>query len=638
MKIYKLWEFHIPNEIFDFLNKQSAEGINVKITNDYVVLSSADKKELSLNKSSYKAMFQIDSIRYSSALKDAGDYKITYFEQLGGDTSYVLHKGHFDKDAIIGALFGLKISDSDNNEIKFNFRYSGDTATFDFTSPVSDIIQLNSDGSVSIGGKNSTDQLNYTNSTLSVSVNSNNKNAFSISSSIPESVDLLNADISNYYIEYNPENKTLTKKTLEIDGSIIGDYGDVLNVFKDTNIAANMFTLYFTDTKEYIPRDTYAIVDYSNNNIISTQFSRITSVLITIEDNVPMHNYGFFKTSDRIFPSYAYVGSSFAYIKYSKAKASNNPCVLSDDNSLELALELYVRKNKGITIKKNNTVKTELLESDADFGNKFLNALKKGFGVFHDSLFNMKRYSDDGTHIKVQYNYQSSNNYYEVDIYDENTRYKIVETQKVGGDTQQHTVYYRLYKKNPTLELSNTKAVINMLKKVQIDFVSDIEGAMNYVSSVKIEPMSVIERSNTIIVNPNNFSVNFAGGNQSIDLFGMTFLTIDDKQVGYNILYQNTSDTIYVYDTSSKKNMDINDFIKLFNQSCDNYKMESSCSYAVLEYKALDNKKMSVQFPVSTLFLVELVNGPKGIYYRIYYKNANDIGHVEALSHQLKDF
>ena len=638
MNIYKVWEYHIPSEIFDFYNKKSVNGFDIKLKNDYVVFISSDKKELSLNTSSTKATYQIDSIRYSSEMKDAGNYKITSFKQIGGDASYVVHKGTFDKDQIIAVLFGLSITDKNNNTVEFSYKQAGDDLIFDISSPVETTITFHKDGSVDIDGTSSTDKLDYKNDTLEVKVVTDNKSTYNTASSLPPSVKLTDSDESEYYLEYDIDNEVLIKKALQCDDDPMTDnYGAVLNKYSDVGLAANMLSFYLLDEDKYLDRSEYAIANYNNGKICSTQISRIISNLVDVEDNIAMHDYGFFKTSGRVYPSYAYVGSSFAYIKYSRAKASLEPCTLNDDTSDELALYFKVRKNKGVEIKQDKTAKTVLKYSDADFANNLLKYLRKGFGAFSDPLFTLKRYTDDGSHIKVLYNYQNSKSNYQVDVYDETMRYKVIETRRVNGDTDTKTYYYRMYKSNAEMELRNTKAKLNMFKKVQIDFISDAALAANYVSSVSLDPFSVLERSNAIIVNPNNFGISIPKSKISLSLFGMTALLVDSKQVVYNILYQNTSDTIYVFDTANNKNVDIKDFTKLFNNECDNYKLESACSYSILEYKTLNNKTLQVEFPVSTLFLIELVNGPKGIYYRIYYKNAEDIGTVEAISHKIID-
>lgn len=637
MKIYKIWEFHIPNEVFDFANKTSLNGLNVKVKDNFVVFSASDEKEISLNSSKSRVNIQMDSIRYSSAVKDAGKYKLVTFTQIGGDTSYVLHKGNFNKDEVIGAMFGLQISDSDNNTIQFQFKKDGDTVTFDFSIPSTVTITIDKTGALTINGDKVSGNLDYKKDTLSIKVATDNKSTHDISSTLPPSTSLKDSDADNYYLEYDPDNLTFMKQEIVLGDVILDKYSAGLTTIENLGVAANMLSIYYPDTEEYLDRSSYALANYENNKVCSTQISRIISSLIKVEDNIAIHNYGFFETSDRLFPSFTYVGSSFAYIKYSRAKASTNPCTLSDQDGIEVALYLRVRRNRGIEVKQDKTAKTNLLQSDKDFANKLLRNLKKGFGVFNDDLFSLKRYSDDGSHIKVQYNYQNSKNFYQADIYDETMRYKTVETQKVNGNVDTKTYYYRLYKHNPELQLKNTRANVNMYKKVQIDFESDVDTANNYVDSVDLAPSTVLERSDSIIVNPNSFPIKLQRAKEPISLFGVTVLPVDGKQVRYNMLYQPTSDTIYVFDTEQSKELSIEDFIKHFNTVCDHYKLESSCSYSILKYKTLDNKELETQFPVSTIFLTELVNGPKGFYQRIYYKNAEDIGHVEALVHKIID-
>lgn len=631
MRIYKLWEFHIPNSVFEFEFKK--KRLDLKVANEYVALKAPDKRELSLNISTTKAKFQVDNIIYTSELINAKDYKVTKFKQLGSLMPYVVHKGNFDKDAILKELFLLEIKDSNNEEIKFSVEVLGENVKFTFTSPKSVTIELKDKYYIN---SQANDNLDYKDGSFSIKALSSFNEVKNKILSVPPSVQLVDNDISEYYLVYDIDNQTLIKKELQLsDEYVIDKYASVLIKLKDIPISANIHSVYFYEEERYPDNNEYAVVLAKENKIYSTEISRVISSMITIENSKPMYNYGLFRSTDRLFPSYAYVSSSYAYISFSRAKASLNECQYSDDNSLELALKLKIKKNNQISITKDNTVSTILNYKDEQFANEYLKALKKGFGVFSNSLFTLKRYKDEGSHIYVYFNYQNSKNYYKLDIYDEATRYKIIETKKVNSQTTQNTKYYGRYKHNSEFFLNSTKTYLNMLKKEHIDYMSDVDTGIYYVSTFKVPPLTVINKSNALVFNPNNFDVEFEHSKVSTSLLGMTAIIVDGSLKIYDIYYQGTSDTIYVIDTDTKERVDIDTFRELFNESTNFYKLESSCSYAVFKYKNLDNQELSVEFPISTIFLTELVNSVNGVYHRTYYKNINDIGMFESLQYQI---
>jgi len=634
MKIYKVWDFHIPSEVFDIGDKDT--GYSIKVTNSYVVFESKDKRELSLNATSTKAAFQIDGIIFSSIIKSVGDYYVTYFKRIGMDAPWVVHNNRFDKDKILADFLGLEISDDDDRTILFDLKTEDNKVTLTFSLPVSVTIEIDSEGKAYINGNESSDPVEYTYDTFKVKAVNSNLDAYTKASSKKELVTLTDINSSEYYVEYKIKDKIFTKKPIEIGEYIFSRYGDVLKNIKNTNFYANIYSFYLKDEDRYVGRDEYSLVGGKDNVVHSAPKSRISSAFIEYEDSKAMYDYGLFKSTDRLIPMYAYVSSSYAYVKWYRAKASLNACDITDDGSLEEVYKLYVRKGRYVQVKKDNTGKTVLLDDSGEFATKYLNALKHGFGVFSNELFTLKKYQDDGSTTKIIFNYKNSKTYYEVDIYDETTRYKIVETRKVDGDSRQSTYYYYSYRKEPEKELGNTESMLNMYKKEMIDYAQDLKVLKVHIGAKEVEPFTVIDYSDALFVNTTNTKIKFPSSSNEMDIFGKTVLVIDDSLKFYNIVYQSISDTIYVLDEDGQK-MSISDFVNMFNEYSAHYKMNQACAYSKFKYKDLNNEDRELEFPLSTLFLTELVNTPAGIVNRVYYKNSYDIGFIEAIEYEIED-
>ena len=633
MKIYKVWEFHIPSEVFDIGERK--KGFKVLTKNNYVVLSSESNKMLSLFDGAVRAKYQIDGIKFASEKISIGDYDLTRFRKIGLDAPWVVHKGNYNRDGIFDSLFGLKLKDDDDKQISFSFYSDDNNVYFTFDAPVSITMKVTSDGKVTIDGNIQKDPLDFKKDTLSIKASKDNKNIYTKTKDDTPYVTLTDSDTSEYFLEYDIKNKTFVKKECSKSDLIVSKYADVLYSISNTPICFNITNFYLSNEEKYVGKEDYSITTGENNIVYSAPKSRLVSASIEYKDKTPIYDYGLFTSTDKLIPMYAYVSRSFVYVEWFRAKASVDPCNLTDDGSLEMVYKLKVKKDK-IEVKKDKTGKTVLSDTSSDFAEKYFKALKKGFGVFSNDLFTLKRYKDDGSKVEVKFNYKNSKSYYQIDIYDENTRYKIVETKKVDGDTSQKTYYYYRYRKDPEKELRGTDSAINMYLKEFFDIESDMNTGEVNISSLSVDSLTVSDYANILVVNPLTTKIKFGSLKTSPETFGRTAAVIGGDLKFYKIMYQGISDTIYVVDDSDNK-ITISDFVKMFNQSTDHYKMEDACAYSQLEYKDASGKDFTVEFPVSTLFLIEPINGAAGMMYRIYYKNSYDIGFFEGTQYKIND-
>ena len=175
-----------------------------------------------------------------------------------------------------------------------------------------------------------------------------------------------------------------------------------------------------------------------------------------------------------------------------------------------------------------------------------------------------------------------------------------------------------------------------MYKKELIDIMSDLNTGIVNVGAVYVDSLTVIDYANILTVNPLSTKIKFPSDKIAPDTFGRTVISNKDGLTFYKILYQGTSDTIYAKDDKGG-NLSITDFIKIFNQVTEHYKMDQACAYSQLHYKDEKGNDKVIEFPVSTLFLIELINTEAGITNRIYYKNSYDIGFIETTDYEIKD-
>ncbi len=635
MNVYKVWDFIIPEEVFPFASKS---GFRVKIKDEYIVLESKDKKAFSFNNSSKLVNIQIDSIKYIPVLKETDSYKYTYFKRVAMNTPFVVHKGSYDKGEILKALFGLDISDDDNNEIVFSLEYKDNSIEFSFEIPESFILSVTGDGKALLDSKEISN-IDITKNTVKVKA-SDIKTVYNKTTTkeIYAQLDESSMSSSEYFIEFDVSSKTIKYKTIELTDCFVDRYGAVLRNVKNTDFYANISTFYIKSEDRYLGKDEFVMISSSSDTIQSSPKTRIYDVFIDYDSSIKSayYNYGFFKSTDKLVPMYAYVSSSYAYISFYRPKASIDSCTFSDNSSFEEVLKIKVQKNKDIKITKDKTAKTELIYNSKDFANKLLKSLKHGFGVFSSELFQLKKYRDKGDEINILFNYKNSKNYYSVDIYDETTRYKIVETKKINGQTQKKTHYFYRTKKDAEYELKNTKTVLNMAKKYLIDLETDSDLGHKTINTFKVGPLTVQNVSSVIMVNPDIVSAKFPKIKAGSDLFARTLIPDSNGTTFYNIKYQGYSDTIYVEDEDGSR-ISIDTFSKMFNSEVDHYKVEDACAYSELHYKSLSKESVVLEFPISTVFIVEMLNTTQGLVYRVYYKNAYDLGVVEALDYEIVD-
>ena len=636
MKVAKINAYYIPDSLLDF--SYIGKDFRIETTSKYVTMYNSIKQGLNLYDTTAK--FTLDGIRFRTISKSGDNIKVFAAKELDNNMNYVVKKGTFKRDGFLSDLLKIAVKDKQDRKIIMTTTYDkvDDSVIIDVSSPESLHIEIKSDGSLKVNGENKSGKLNETVNDFSISAIKDNQSIYNaIKNPTLKTITLQDTDTQEYYLEFDVDNETLTQKNLKITNTDNFCFGDTLMQLNDSDIWANVIELYDKANDTYPDLNQYVLFSVKKNLVQSFSKSRVITFLTELDDNIPQYDYGFFKTSESIFLGYVYISSSYAYITYYKAKAKKtNSCEKSDDTSLEIAVKFKIKRGKGISIIKDNTAKTVIKDDSAAVGDELLKNFRKGAGVFCNSLFNLKKYKDDGSKIEITYNYTNSKNYYKIEIYDENTRYKIVSTKVVNGDSKSTTKYVFRYKTTAIYELKDTHSLINIAKKVAYDLAADSNlGVINY-SATTVGPLTVSQRGELLLLNPNTTTVKFPRIKGNRTYFGRVYLK-GDTDTPFSIIYQPTTGVIYAYNEKDKTAQDIDTFKDTFNKSVDRFKIDSSCDYAKLEYKDLDGKDKFLEFPMSCLFIAELLNGTDGLFYRIYYKNAEASGVVEATKYNIKE-
>jgi len=637
MNIFKVSTFKITSSVFDNTTFYTKYGI--KTNPDAVVLKNEEKQQLSLNNGTYKANFQFDGTIFKSIKEKVDDDNyVTYPKQISSPGAFVVHEDDFDQTDVLKDLIGMSIKEEDDNYVELEVKTDSDKVTVSFLSPEQfDVVVT--DSSIQIdGGDDVDDNFEFTKGKVTIKGLISNSDIYSKLTESKVIADLQDSDDNEYYYEYDVANNVFAKKKLEItDDYVFSDYGAVLNKLKDIGIGASMEEIYDIDNEKYFDSDQMKIINIRDSVIRELNTSRILSLLTQEDDDgVVLYDYGYFKSTDLMYPGYVYYGSSYIYISYYRSKVEHDDCTYSDDTGTETALKLKIKKNKEIEIKTDNTAKTILTHSDADFSNDFIKVLKRGVGVFHNHLFDIKKYKDEGDKITVVYNYDDSDNNYTMEIDDQTTRYVCEDTRKVDGDDSTETKRYYRYKTYPILEFSNTKSKLNMFKKKWIDYVADpTDSGLIYAGSITVPAYQVLEKNKMLILNPYNTDVDFDKEKVSIDTLARIAMIQDDELKIINIIYQPSTGAVF-----TKIGDDIvkaSDYVDLFNDNSDYFKAKVTCDYARINFKNLDNEDRVLEFPISTYFIAEPLNGVNGMFYRVYYKNAKDIGYIDAIKYTITD-
>jgi hypothetical protein len=633
--MYKVNNFIVSDSLFSYSFLQDKFG--VKFTSDYLVLYNIINQQISFNSGKYKVLFQLDGSIFKSSIKeipDTGKY-VTFAKQLDAPVNMVIHDNNFKTKDILFFLFGLEIEESNDDEI--NFDVIKDTSNSKIDISIIQPTQINitiTPNSVTIDGEEQKEDFSYTKDTVRI------KSKLAID----KYYDYINRDlvvstmnddnINEYYYEFDVENNILLKKQIEFSDELyIDNYSSVLRKIKDSTLGVNLETIYDYEADWYPDTTEVSIINAYDKKVKHYPISRLISACTEEKNGVALYDYGYFKSSHKLIVTYCYVSSSYAYLTYTKSKITEDVCDYTSDVELETGLKLKIKKGKAIEVKTNNLDKLEWIRNDADFVKELLNKLKHGVGIFYNHLFTLKKYKDDTKEIDILYNYKNKDNNYNMHITDQTTRYLIEDTKNSDGDSTTQTVRYYRYKTYPIVEMSSTKSQVQMNKKKFYDILADEDNGTIYYSKIIVPPLSVVEKNSTLNVNSNNNNVTFKREKISTNLLARLAVTVDDEVAIIKSYYQPR--TAAIYGVVNDEIYSGEDFKKFFNDASDFYHLDITCDYTKISYKNLAGDDIVLEFPVSTIFVSAPYNSKDGRFYRIYYKNIQDIGVIEAINYNI---
>jgi len=636
MKIYKVNNFQLSSSVFAY--ESISNKYRLKTNPDMVVFIDDLKQEISLNSGNNRVAFQVDGTIFFGEKQEVGDgIYTTYPVKLDSPAAFVIHDNSFNQTDILKDLYGISIKEDNDDPVEVDINITSSKVELGFSVPEQFTLTITKDG-VDIDGNAQSDNFSFKQGSVTVKGELSNSDMFATATKDRTIADLNDSDENEYYYEYDVNNKIFIKKKLEIEDDVhISNFGSVLNIIKGTQLGVSMEEIYNIKDDTYYNTNSFKIIWIEDGVIKEFNTSRILSVLTEVDDNgVTLFDHGFFKTSDYMFPGYVYVGSSYAYITYYRSKAKRDECTYSEETGLETAFKVKVKKDSGIEVKTDNTTKTVLTHSDADFATDLFKVLQKGVGVFYNHLFKLKKYKDEGDKITITYNYKNSDNNYVMTIEDQTTRFVIEDTRKVDGDESTETKRYYRYHTEPMVDLSNTKSQVNIFKKKWIDDIADpTDIGIIYAGKLQLTSYQVVEKDSMIILNPYNTDVTFDREKVSIDTLARIAMIQDNELKIIHLIYQPTTGSIY---TKIDGNVvEAKDYVSLFNDNSDYFKAKITCDYAKLTFKTLANEDRVLEFPISTYFIAEPLNGTNGMFYRVYYKNIQDVGYIDAIKYTIKD-
>jgi len=635
MLMYKIDDFIVSDSLFSYDSLRNK--FSVRFTSDYLVLANRRQQQVSFNSSKYKVMFQLDGTIFKSSIKeveDTGKY-VTFAKELDIPINMVIHKNSFKTENLLHDIFGLKIEENNDDEVDFDviINSSDKKVTINFMVPTSFTVII-TEKEVIIDGEEQEEDFVFKKETIKITSTLNIDQYYNYITRDVVVSKMEDYDMEDFFYEFDVENNILSKKQIVFSDELyIDGFSTVMKKIDDSGLAVNIESIYDYKNDWYPETNEVSIIDAYNKKVKHFPVSRLVSSCVTKKDGIGLYDYGFFRSSHKLIITYCKSSSSYAYITYTKSKKTEDVCDFDSDTDLEVGLKLKLKKNKSIEVKKNNLDKLEWVKNDKDFSNLLLKKLRHGVGVFYNHLFTLKTYKDNTEEIDVLYNYKNKDNNYNLHITDQTTRYLIEDTKKSDGDSSTKKIRFYRYKTNSIVNVSSTKTQIQMNKKKFYDILADSDNGTIYFSKISVPSLSVVEKNSTLNVNSNNNAVTFKREKISTNLLARLSVTVDDEVNIIKSYYQSRTGVIYaVINDEVYGSKDFKDF---FNNASDFYQVNVSCDYTKIKYISLDGETLTLEFPVSTLFVAAPYNDTRGRFFRIYYKNIKDIGTINAINYEI---
>jgi len=614
----------------------------IKATDSAVNIFGSDDIALGINIGSSRIAFKHNDILFKTAKVARGDNNITFVTRPSISKGFVGWYGSFSATAIIHDLLKMNVIAGFSD-----FQATIDGAEKKITIVDGSTFEWNEAGLL-------VDGMTYTGANI-VSVD---HGEYTIEFSPEAILSLLSGDFSTintidyvapstaYDLSYSNidwDTNTYEEIEIEIDYNLleIDEYGHQYFSVTGYPFYISSASIWFKDgSPEYLPIDQYSFVADSVLGLGFAEFSKdhLKAAINTSET----YNDGLIECSERTYIGYARVYSSYVYVDYYyiKPQADGDECAqLEDSISYGRACRLKVSAT-AVTIQ-NISADVDfvaLVDNANDLAAAVYDKIRFGAGCF-SSNYKMYSYRDKRDTLEVIFNRESSSKYIKVIIEDQPTRYRSTMNTVSGTKTTTSTKNLGRYSANPVWSIGNT-ATINMPIKKALDNVSDTTETLFTNSALTVNPDTIKIFTRTLYVNILDSISEFPQMNLTYSTFAVVAAIDASGTLGFiQITFQPATGAIYgrIQDGSGYTYLHNTELVEALNVINVNYEFLLTCNISSLNYTDLSGVAKVLPFSNSTMVIAEKVNGGAGIFYRVYYKNADSYGFVNAETYEVEE-
>jgi len=612
----------------------------IKISSSAVNIFADNNIALGLNAGSSRMAFKHNDILFKTLKKEGPSSNITYVTRPSIERGFVQWTGSFSCSNILSDLLAAtSISVSGKIELTIDgpsgtMTASGD-ASFEITW-TSDALML--DG-ISVSGEasisNGTLEADFDSDELLRRLNGDYSGIDKIEYASPaEPFDLSYSRIDGFSGVYEE-----VEISLDYNSIIVDDFGHQFFVVPGFDFGVSASAIWIpNESLEYLKNDQFSMMLMDDSYFCEFNKDRLRSAV----NEADLYIDGLVRTSVKTYIGYVRVYSSYVYIDYyyiKNSSGSDDECAMLEDTvSYGRACRLKI-SNSSIELRNvdSNVEVVELMPNANDFAHEVYNKIRFGAGCFK-SNYKLYSYRDKRNTLEVIFNRETSSKYIKVVIEDQSTRYRATVTVKSGTKTTTTTKNFPRYSSNPLWSIGNT-GYINIILKKAFDNVSDTQETLFTNGAITLDPDSIKILTRTLYVNVMDEVVSFPQLNLTYDTFAVVAFKSETELENMQINFQPATGAIYgrVAQASSYDYYTKDELVEVLNSINERYTFAMTCNISSLEFSDLDGNQHVYPFTNSTMIISELVNGASGQFYRVYFKNADSYGYVNALNYNIKE-
>jgi len=593
---------------------------------------------LGLNTGSKRMAFKHNNILFKTNRVKQDNWHTTYVSRPSIQRGFVMWSGDFSPANTFDAISGISLEIEDS--VTYSASFSGDSISF--TEP--EVFRIYTDGGVI-----KVDDADYSGNTITIGdfkatldedkLNQIFGQDYSFLSELElqspeEAFDLSYEKIDIPNGTYDEIEIILDKENLAVD-----EFGQVYFKVPDFDFNISKNAIWFEGSRrEYLKSDQFSFI-LDGGDDVYYEFSK-DRLRAAINEEAYFVD-GLINCSERTYIGYAKVYSSYVYVDFyfMQREGDSEECAaLEDTTEAKRACRLKVKKDSIEMSKIDDDI--EFIEINSTIKNDPLplyDKIRFGIGCFM-SDYKMYTYRDDRDTLEVIFNRESSSKYIKLEMEDQSTRYYADITVKDGTQESTKTKKFQRYSSTAMWSLGST-AYINTILKRSFDSVSDTNTTKFTNAAISLETDTVKIFTRTLYINVLNQTFDFPQQSMSYETLAVLGYVDGDELLSLQVDYIPSSGVIYgrIERDSEYETFDKPELLDMMNSLNPEYSFSLTCNLSLLKYTDLNGVAHDMPFSNSTLIIAERTSLNGETFYRVYYKNIDSYGFINALTFKVEE-